>query len=199
MSDGNQDLAGYDRSYYERETTESWFPAHGLPRPDQLAAICYVFGLPFTGKEKNAFSGRRSPGRIMSIGAGDGWLEKTLENLGCEVTGVDPSAGARDLYAGSHLQADCTGIEQYRTVVFCESLEHVPIGQIRDIWQRIRNGSVPDTRIIAVNWPSYFPLGIIMKDWDHITRLDEQLYDELCAGFDVIVRWGSHFVLDVPR
>lgn len=192
----SQNLSGYTRQYFERDQPEYWFSQYDLPRPDMLAAICYAFSVPFRLNDMPYEP--RDTGRVMSIGSGPGFLEKILEGMGCEVIGVDPSPGVRELYRGMHLQPDWTGIEQCRTVIFCESLEHVPIEQVRQIWQEIRDNCQPGTRVIVVNWPQFFPIDPSGDGWDHITRLDDRLYDELSEGFHVLVRWGSHLVLQKP-
>jgi hypothetical protein len=193
-----QDLSGYTVEYYQRHQAEYWFKKHGLLRPDELAALCYTFGMPFSGHEAYAFRGTpwpREPHLIMSIGAGAGVLEKALEDMGLAVIGVDPSPGAKVLYQGSRLQDDTTGIEACDTIIFCESLEHIPLEQIRDIWSRINHERF--TRVIVVNWPGMFPIPVASDGWDHITRLDDALYDELSEGFNnTVLRWGSHLVLE---
>ncbi len=190
-----QDLSGYTRQYFEMEKPEYWFPRYGLPRPDMLAAICYAFNVPF--RLGDVHGGRREPGVIMSVGSGPGWLEEWLERMGCEVIGVDPSPGVKALYRGKFLQDDWSGIEACRTIIFCESLEHIPLDQVRQMWQEILANSPCGTRVIVVNWPDFWPIEP-SGGWDHITRLHDGLYDELSEGFDVIVRWGSHLVLEKP-
>jgi SAM-dependent methyltransferase len=120
----HQDLAGYDDAYYQRDAPEFWFGGRDLPRPDQLAAICYTFGVPFWGSEPYA---PRDPGRVVSIGCGGGHLEQTLEDLGVTVTGVDPSPGARRLYRGKLLCDAATPelIGSARTVTWPS-----PVGQV---------------------------------------------------------------------
>lgn len=189
---GGQDLSRYDVAYYRRPgLAERWFPQRGMLRPDQLAAVCYTFGVPFWGDEPYTY--REPPSwRVMSIGCGAGDLECELERLACEVIGVDPSWGARELYCGKVLQDDIGGIEDCPTVIFCESLEHLPRPVIDRAFARIRRG----TRIIITNWPSYHPLEPTPDGWDHITRVDDALFDDLATGCKVIVRRGSHLVLD---
>ena len=189
-----QDFSRYPVGYYRRNwTAERWFPQRSLLRPDQLAALCYVFGAPFWGDEHSRMTWREPPSwRVMSIGCGEGYLEVELERLGCEVTGVDPAPGARELYRGRVLQDDIDLIEDFPTVIFCESLEHLPRVEIDRIWARITAGA----RIIITNWPLYHPIELTPDGWDHITRVDDALFDELSAGHRVLVRRGSHLVLE---
>jgi 2-polyprenyl-3-methyl-5-hydroxy-6-metoxy-1,4-benzoquinol methylase len=189
-----QDLSHYTTDYYRRPIAEHWFAKVGLLRPDQLAAVCYIFGLPFFGDEEYFTYGDpvRTPRRVMSIGCGAGDLEAALEQLGVEVLGVDPAPGARALYRGQHLQDGIDGIEGCDTVVFCEALEHLPTPVIAEIWRRLPPREV---RVVITNWPAYHPLPISPEGWDHITQLDDDLFDALSFGFTTVLRRGAHLVL----
>lgn len=184
------DLTRYNTAYYERPVVENWFHRQGLPRPDELAAICYVFGVPFTNPDRERSD--RDPGLVVSIGCGAGWLEAELERLGLKVIGVDPSPGAKELYAGERLVDRYVGGGD--TIVFCESLEHLPVDEIDRIFALI-----PDhATVIIVNWLGW---ETITGDhaWDHITTVDGDLFDRLSEGWNVRVRNGSHLVLDGRR
>lgn len=188
----SQNLSHYNAGYYQRKgTPESWCHGYGLPRPDELACICYAFGAAFSDPHEGE-GGPRDPGLTYSIGCGAGWLEARLEEMGVKVIGVDPSPGARELYAGSELVPTYEGGGD--TIIFCESLEHLPTDEIDRIWSLI-----PATaRIIVANWPAW---DVIPgdHDWDHITTVDAALFDRLSEGRRVVVRRGSHLVLDGPR
>lgn len=186
-----QDLAGYTPAYYMRDAPEFWFAPRGLPRPDQLAAICYTFGVPFWGSEPYA---PRDPGLIVSMGAGEGHLEQALERvLGPHVIGVDPSPGAAALYRGQSLvgAADEGLISKAGTVIYCESIEHIPATQTF----QVRRWMQPGSRLIVVNWPDFHPIEAT-SEWDHITKVDDELYDRLAIGARTILRRGSHLVLE---
>ena len=188
-----QDLSNYTTDYYHRDAPEFWFGRHGLLRPDQLAAICYTFGVPFWGSEPYA---PRQPGRVVSIGAGEGQLEGELERMlwPDNVVGVDPSLGAQRLYRGENLVAEAnqTMIARAGTVIYAESVEHIPVEQTL----QVRAWMSPGSRLIIVNWPDFHPIEA-SSDWDHITRVDDALYDRLAAGGATVLRRGSHLVVDV--
>lgn len=188
----DQDLTGYDPAYYLRDVPEFWFGRYDLPRPDMLAAICYMHGVPFWGTEPYQ---PRDPGRVVSIGAGEGQLERMLERMGLTVTGVDPSPGAHRLYRGELLYREATQelIASAGTVVYCESIEHIPLEQTL----QIRAWMPPGSRLVVVNWPDYFPIVPDGSGWDHITLVDDALFDRLAAGASVALRRGAHLVLDV--
>jgi hypothetical protein len=186
-----QDVSRYKRYYYERDIPENWFHNAGLLRPDQLAAIAYAMNWPFFGDEKYR-TDTRHPGRIMSIGAGRGDTDYELERMGFEVVGVDPSPGAREVYRGSTLLDAPDNVEECGTVLFVESLEHLPVELISDLWQRFSRG----TRVVIVNWPAFHPIAADPGGWDHITNVDDDLFDSLSSGFHVVQRNGSHLVID---
>lgn len=177
----------YTTDYYLREADEFWFGKRGLLRPDELAAICYAFGKPFTGK---GYDTPRDPGIIYSIGCGQGNLEKKLEDMGCKVYGVDPSPGAKELYKGKTLLDTYPGGGD--TILFVESIEHLYPKQFEQIWNKIPSGA----RVIVVNWLDFHPIEPDNTGYDHVRLVDDGLYDSLCEGNRVIFRLGSHLVLE---
>jgi SAM-dependent methyltransferase len=179
--------ARYTSEYYLRDADEFWFGRYGLLRPDELAALCYTFGRPFAGKGVDA---PRVPGTIYSIGCGEGRLEAQLERMGCEVYGVDPSPGARELYRGSCLLTEYPGGGS--TILFVESIEHLWPQEFWAIWTAIP----PGARVIIVNWLDFWPIEPDNTGYDHVTLVDDALYDRLSVGHRVVVRRGSHLVVE---
>lgn len=177
----------YTVKYYRRDIPEHWFYQYGLLRPDELAAICYAFGQPFTVKGKDM---PRDPGVIYSIGCGEGYLEEQLEKMGCEVYGVDPSPGAKKLYRGKNLLKKYPG--GGATVIFCESVEHLFPEQFDEIWEKIE----PGVRVIFVNWLDFHPIEPDSTGYDHVRLIDDDFYDKVSYGHRVIFRQGSHLVLE---
>lgn len=181
-----QDLSHYQDSYYERDIEENWYGNHGLLRPDELAALGYAFGRTVWHPRE---SKPRDPGVVYSIGCGLGRLERQLETMGVEVYGVDPSPGAAALYQGKTLLDHYPGGGD--TILFVESLEHIPLEEIRSIWQRLPRGA----RVIVVNWVDFFPIPAD-SSWDHITEITNELFDELSIGCETILRRNGHLVLE---
>lgn len=180
----DQNLSNYNEPYYKRET---WFEDNGLLRPDQLAALCYAFGRPFWHFDDEM---PRDPGLIYSIGCGSGYLERKLESMGCRVIGIDPAPGAKSLYKGTVIGDEYMGDGD--TIIFCESIEHIPTEKRIEILSKVPNGA----RIIITNWPDFHPIAADDSGWDHITRIDDELYDKLQENMKVILRRGSHLVLE---
>lgn len=182
-----QDLTNYTPGYYYRDQAEYWFQRWDLLRPDQLAALCYAFNWPFFSELP--ILPQRDPGLVYSIGCGHGILEAKMEQMGCRVTGIDPSPGPKEIYRGTQLLDEYPGGGD--TIIFCESLEHIPVEDIFTTWSRI-----PSTaRIIIVNWVDHMPIEPEPPFNDHITLIDDALYDKLSEGRNVILRRGSHLVL----
>jgi hypothetical protein len=109
--------------------------------------------------------------------------------MGHRVIGVDPSEGAHELYKGKEIISEYPGGGD--TIVFCESIEHIPQDELDRIFSLIPQ----DARIIIVNWLHYHPI-IPDGSLDHITRIDDDYYNKLAEGRKVVVRQGSHLVLD---
>lgn len=187
-----QDLSHYDPEYYKRDQT---FARHRVLRPDQLAALCYTLDWPYWGLENSGEDWvERQPGVVLSIGCGRGELERELECLGCTVVGVDPSAGAQFMYQGSRHEYRWTRelVRSAGTIIWCESLEHIPWSETLELLGHVRK----DTRLIFVNFVDFWPLEVSGDGWDHITRVDDALYDGLSEGRCVVLRRASHLVLD---
>jgi len=184
----------YDARYYspDRDIHETWFPQRGLFRPDELACVCYLFSKPFWGLEALPV---RAVDRVLSIGCGVGNVEAWLETQGCEVIGVETSEAARALYRGAEVveRAEAEHFAWADSVIFVESLEHIPREEIDRLWSLL----TPNTRVITVNWPDYFPLAPDGSGWDHVTQLDDSLFDELSSAGIVRVRRASHLVFDI--
>lgn len=174
----------YDADYFQRDIPENWFSKYGLLRPDQLAAFCYTFGLPFWGNEELK---PRQPKLVYSIGCGTGVLESFMEQF-TDVIGVDPMDGAKQLYKGKRIQDTYQGGGD--TIIFCESIEHIPEEEIKRILDLVPNGA----RVVIVNWLAYHPLPT--NGWDHITPIDDKFFDDISNGWEVLVRRHSHLVME---
>ena len=114
--------------------------------------------------------------------------------MGLTVTGVDPSLGALELYRGGMLVGEARQAlaASAGTVIYNESIEHIPVEQTL----QVRSWMAPGSRLIVTNWPDFHPIEPT-SDWDHITRVDDALYDRLAQGGQVVLRRGSHLVVDV--
>lgn len=172
----------YDHNYFHKER---WYQDNGLLRPDQYAALLYTLGQPvwhYTELEP------RDPGKIFSIGCGVGDLEVKLEEMGYDVTGVDPYA--KDVYKGKKLIDAYPGGAD--TIIMCESIEHIPRQDAINIVNGVNRGG----RVVITNWVDFFPIPKDGTGWNHITDVDDGLYNEIVQLFNVKIRKGSHLVMD---
>ena len=183
-------LQMYDKAYYERSgLIESAFQEAGLLRPEQASAVAYAYA-----------KGRR-PFTILSIGSGIGILEKFLERLEIRllIIGTDPSPDAAQIYQGSlfypmgFVEA-VTEIKCYDTVIMCAVLEHIPQGDIEAGIEEISNRTC---RLIITNRLEYHP--IRPNGWDHITKIDDDLFQVIANKGSIVFHHGSHLVVDYPK
>ena len=159
----------------------------------------------------------RKPCLVYDMGCGRGEVAATLVHMGISAIAVDPShaAGAlvdetaRRLYglpAASVPFERATSLGALRrssqipdTVIFCESVEHMPLSEvfatfewIRDHAEGVRGGVLA----IVTNWPNYHPIRAPPGDWNHVHDVDDELYDRLASlSQKTVVRRGSHLVL----
>ena len=161
---------------------------------------------------------RRSPRLAVDMGCGRGEIACTLAHLGIDVLAVDPSAHAGGLVretahcfygqaAGpTFLNKGChSALSGMRTtpdtVIFCESIEHIPE---KDIWRsfdtmsRMAASAPFSIRIVVTNWIDFHPIRRVGRDWDHLHDVDDEFYDRLEAYADrTVLRQGSHLVLEL--
>ena len=81
------------------------------------------------------------------------------------------------------------------TIVFNESLEHIPEDEGNEILRIISTWS--NTRLIIVNVLGMHPIAVDDSGWNHIRRVDDALYDRISAFGTVAFRRGSHLVVDI--
>lgn len=203
--------SGYDRHYYlGRDIPEVRNYAKGQLRSDQLACLAYAYGGDgrFASQALAASRGAsRTPRLVLDIGAGRGELAAAFALAGVEVVGLEPSRAARTIYrrtlrtwGGSEpvLARDIDDVEGCPdTVICCESLEHIPAGEFDRMWFRICEWlDRTRGRFIVANWRDNHPIEVDDSNWDHVRRVDDELYDSLSADArEVVYREGSHLVL----
>lgn len=84
--------------------------------------------------------------------------------------------------------------DDFDTIIFCESIEHIPTNEFESVWPFIRNILKKNNGLfITTNWAEFHP--IYPSNWDHVRIIDDKFYDYLSIEAKVIFRRGSHIVL----
>lgn len=161
----------------------------------------------------------RKPGLVYDMGCGRGEVAATLIHMGISAVAVDPAHAAGALVdetakrfyglpAASVPFERSTAFGALRrssqtpdTVIFCESVEHMPLGELFATFEWIRDhtgGARGGGGVLAIvtNWPNYHPIRAPPGDWNHVHDVDDELYDRLASlSRKTVVRHGSHLVL----
>lgn len=159
----------------------------------------------------------RLPRLVFDIGCGRGEVAATLAYLGVRAVAVDPSASAGALVGETAQKfyglapesvpfTRSTGIKALRmhnevpdTIVFCESVEHIPLRELHATfeWIACHAAAIPGGILVVItNWPRLHPIRAVSGDWDHVHDVDDDLYDQLCSyASRTVTRRGSHLVL----
>lgn len=155
----------------------------------------------------------RRPHKVINIGGGRGEIDAVLRLLNIDCVCVDPSPGAVVMYAqtmekwaNTHnykfinkrykdsINDNDVG-DDFDTLVFCESIEHIPEDEFESVWPIVRSILKKNRGLLIVtNWMGYHPL--YPNTWDHVRIIDDKFYDYLSIeAKKVIFRRGSHLVL----
>ena len=160
----------------------------------------------------------RMPNLVYDIGCGRGEVAATLVYMGISAVAVDPSHAAGALVdetasrfyglpsmsvpfeRATCLQALRKSVQTPDTIIFCESVEHIPMKELVAAFDWIRDcaGSArkEGVRVIVTNWPTYHPIRAPPGDWNHVHDVDDELYDRIASrARKTVTRRGSHLVL----
>ncbi len=152
--------------------------------------------------------------QVLDVGGGRGEVALSLAYLGRNVQMVEPHKDAEAwltathtlFFPGSALKTnlinapvpECLSsldLEFVDTVMFVESLEHIPEDCFDLFWPPVRWALAKNKgRLIVANWIDYHPLEAVNAE--HCRRVDDALYEELAQGGVVKYRNGSHLVVD---
>lgn len=167
----------YSEAYYaarsQKQRLETPF------RDDQKAALEYLFML------------GRKPKTVLSIGCGEGKLEAEIEKRGSAVIAIEPGGGnchvdkVQEVFdVVKHTEL----IKQADALVLTEVIEHLPLRSIEALLMLFQG------KIVITNIQSYHP--IRPNNIDHITLIDDYLYDWIASLGEVLYRNGSHLVVE---
>lgn len=182
----------YEKGYFDQPGLEKDYHDLGLFRPDQVYAISYALGL--TDARRHL---QRKPSKILSIGCGQGAIESFLASKGFDVTATDIAdnveAGGFHFILGS---MDDISYDDFDTVIFCESIEHIPKDEFDRNWMKMVD-MLKKTRgiLIITNWFEYHPIRIDASGWNHVREVNDAFYDSLAMHGETVVRNKSHLVI----
>lgn len=155
----------------------------------------------------------RRPNKVLEIGGGRGEVANVFEYLGSACTSLEPGLHADQLYAFtaklffgktfpavSPITIDLKNFtqkydfDQFDTIVFCESIEHVTESEFWSFWQKIC--AQFHGMIIIVNWLYYHPIPVSPPG--HIFEINDAVYDCLVNDSKrCLYRNHSHLILEM--
>ncbi len=181
----------YNEAYYAAgDKLEAVFLRAGVLRPDQLA--CYHYVQTFS---KQAIG-------INSIGFGAGGLELHFHRNYYDVYAIDPSEAAHEIvkheFTASNLRFLKIGFREFANdtlrykgpVIFCQSIEHIPH---EDIKYGIPILAKNHHLIVITNTVNWHP--IMPNNDDHITLVDDELFNWIASFGETLFRYKSHLVV----
>ena len=159
----------------------------------------------------------RKPNLVLDVGCGRGEVSATLTHMGIMCIPIDPARGAASLIEETfreyydlpppHEFINKPVLDALRelrktgltpdTIIFCESIEHIPHKEFFTAFEIIKNMlTVTSGLMIITNWIHFHPICHSNADWNHTTTIDETVYDSLAAqAKSIVFRQGSHLVL----
>lgn len=190
-----------------------------------IAAIEYILGaaaFPMTPKywygdqlvAFQEFERTRNPGRVLDVGCGRGQLEAALMCLDIPFLAIDFSKDAVELtketclaWSGiserdeerfqiQNIQLKDLehGVAKFDTVVFSESIEHI----LKEEFDRaFMSFQAAHALLIIVNDLELHPIKTDDTGWNHIRRIDDEVYDDIAKHGEVIFRNQSHLVVQL--
>jgi len=206
---------------------------------DALAAICYAHDIDIAtmlerfpeAKTNERWSGvkytvndqidfvkthaKRTPKKILEIGAGRGEVTLFLTAMGYSVTAIEPSIDFEELikntnqklfpdqtiegykYINSPIHLTDIDYSEYDTIVMVESLEHILAEHFDPQWDKINQTF--QGYFTVVNWKKYHPIAVgqYASKQIHCRLVDDELYDKFSRNHTVKVRDKSHLCIEL--
>ena len=156
---------------------------------------------------------RRLPKKILEIGGGRGEIANLFKKLGASCVSIDPGQYSDVLYeytgklffgeefdTARTLSIDLEAftekfdLNQFNTIIFCESIEHCSESGFWAFWQKLK--STFSGLVIIVNWIYYHPIPVMFPE--HIFEINDTVYDHLVnESKRCVYRNHSHLVLEL--
>ena len=163
---------------------------------------------------------QENPGLVLDVGCGRGMVAAALHNLGFDVWATDFSKAAVELTKetilerAKHLDAGQPQITQLslkdipkfeeshdntrdvhpNTVIFCESIEHIPEEEFEEAFPTICSWH---PRLIIAGKLHWHPMQKDNSGWNHIREINDRVYDEIASHGEVKFRKQSHLVVQL--
>lgn len=157
----------------------------------------------------------RIPKLVVDIGAGRGEVDVLFRVDDIPCIGIDPAPRAAYFYAKTMLEwgpildyafigaGAVEGMLLLQRTGFCpdtimlvETLEHIRPEEFEELWPIIRNVlSSTKGLLIITNWVKGAHPLLPNSSWNHVHRVDDELYDQLCQKATVVFRQDSHLAL----
>lgn len=158
---------------------------------------------------------KRLPRSVLDVGGGRGEVSAAFAYLDIPVVEIEPHKDAqewaertskrmfdreKDWPVIQETVPECLPFISFYlnhgldTVIFCESLEHIPEDCFTPFWEKV--GAVLRENhgmLIVANWLDYHPLHV--SGPEHCRLVDDALYEDLAVGGTVVYRRGSHLVV----
>ena len=152
----------------------------------------------------------RLPGLVLSVGEGRGELAAAYARLRTSFIGVDPSPGSEELIpntiktwaygenSSEFWNTDIISalpkldIRKPDTVIFSESIEHIPMEEGDLIIERAKEWGA---LLIVSNVLDFHPIKIDNTGWNHIRLIDDDLYDSIEAMGTLVYRNKSNLIV----
>jgi len=154
---------------------------------------------------------RRTPRSVLDVGGGRGELAAAFAYCGIKTQMVEPSKAVFELVGETRrkygMPQDFEVInssfadalprlnKDIDTIIFCESIEHIPVEEFEQGYNKIMSFlRERNWRVIIVNWIDFHPIFPSDDFVEHCWRIDDNVYDVLTKGGRRLFQAGSHLV-----
>lgn len=223
----------YDRKFFTKSDGIKSLDNSCLKFGDAFSAICYAHDISYQQiceqfpyvASNNRYEGsaytlqqqldfvtenkKRTPKKILEIGAGRLEVTMFLSSLGYDVTAIEPTLDIKEVakYTKHKLFDDVDlqytlinkpfdqvqlDYSEFDTILMVESLEHILAEHFDPQWEKI--SQTFKGYFVVTNWLQYHPIAVGQYAGPsiHCRLVDDELYDRFCEGNQTLHRDRSH-------